>query len=99
MITIAPLMSMIEDQLANLRLRGFHPAVSSSLSQVELEECSLEIILCSAEKAVTKKFTSLLKRGSSKLKAFAYHIILVARVAPILVFREWRNNGDKRSRT
>ena len=75
LITIAPLTSIVEDQLADLRSRGFRVAALSSLSQVEWEECSLEIILCSSEEAVTKGFTSLLKRGSSKFKAFAYHII------------------------
>ena len=60
-------------------------------SLVELEECSLEIILCSVEEVLTKEFTSLLKIGSSKFKAFTYHIILVPRVASVLVCGEWRN--------
>ena len=64
---IARLTSIMEDQLADLRSRGFRGAALSSLSLVELEECSLEIILCSAEEAITKEFTSLLKGDSSKL--------------------------------
>ena len=59
LIIIAPLTSIIEDQLADLRSRGFRAAVLSSLNPVELEECSLEIILYSAEGAITKEFTSL----------------------------------------
>ena len=91
MIIIAPLTSIIEDQLADLRTRGFRAAVLSYLNEVELEECSLEIILCSAGEAVTKEFTNLLKRGSSKFKAFAYHIILVGRVAIVFLSVE---NGE-----
>ena len=40
LIVIAPLISIIEDQLADLRLRGFRAAALSSLSSAELEECS-----------------------------------------------------------
>ena len=60
LIIIAPLMSIIEDQLADLRSRGFRAAALSFLSQIELEECSVEIILCSAAGARTKEFTCLL---------------------------------------
>ena len=62
LIIIAPLTSIIEDQLADLRSRGFRAAALSSLSPVEIKECSLEIILCSAEEAITKEFNSLLVR-------------------------------------
>ena len=99
MIIIAPLISRIEDQLADFYSQGFRAAALSSLSQVELEECSLEIILCSVEEVLMKEFTCLLKRGSSKFKAFTYHIILVTRVDSVLVCSEWRNNGDKHRRT
>ncbi len=67
LIVIAPLTSIIEDQLADLRSRGIRAAALSSLSSAELEECSLEIILCSAEEAISKEFTSLLKRESCEL--------------------------------
>ena len=40
LIVIAPLTSVIEDQLADLRSRGFRAAALSSLSSAELEECS-----------------------------------------------------------
>ena len=40
LIFIAPLTSIIEDQLADLRSRGFRAAALSSLSSAELEECS-----------------------------------------------------------
>ena len=65
MLIITLLTSIIKDQLADLRSPGFHATVYFSLSQVELEECSLEIILCSVEEVLSKEFTSLLKRGSS----------------------------------
>ena len=48
MIIFAPLTSIIDDQLADLRTRGFRAAVLSYLNQVELEECSLEI-MCYAQ--------------------------------------------------
>ena len=40
LIVIAILTSIIEDQLADLRSRGFLAAALSSLSSAELEECS-----------------------------------------------------------
>ena len=49
-----------------------------------------------------KEFTSLVKRGSSKLKAFAYLVILVARVSSILKLSVKDGetiNGNKRSPT
>ena len=66
LLIIARLKRIIKDQLADLCLRGLQAAALSSLSQVELEECNLEIILYSAEEALTREFTSLLKRSSSK---------------------------------
>ena len=39
----------------------------SSSKTSEMKECRVEIILCSAEEALTKEFTSELKSSSSKL--------------------------------
>ena len=59
--------SIIKDQLADLQSRGFRAAKLSSLKTSEFKECRVEIILCSAEEALTKEFTSELKSSSSKL--------------------------------
>ena len=59
--------SIIKDQLADLQSRGFRAAKLSSLKTSEFKECRVEIILCSAEGALTKEFTSELKSSSSKL--------------------------------
>ena len=59
--------SIIKDQLANLQSRDFRAAKLSSLKKSEFKECRVEIILCSAEEALTKEFTSELKCSSSKL--------------------------------
>ena len=59
--------SIFKDQLADLQSRGFPAAKLSSLKTSEFKECRVEIILCSAEEALTKEFTSELKSSSSKL--------------------------------
>ena len=59
--------SIIKDQLADLQSRGFRAAKLSYLKTSEFKECKVEIILCSAEEALTKEFTSELKSSSSKL--------------------------------
>ena len=47
--------SIIKDQLADLQSRGFRAAKLSSLKTSEFKECRVEIILCSAEEALTKE--------------------------------------------
>ena len=59
--------SIIKDQLADLQSRDFRAAKLSSLKTSEFKEYRVEIILCSAEEALTKEFTSELKNSSSKL--------------------------------
>ena len=59
--------SIIKDQLADLQSRGFRAAKLSSLKTSEFKECRVEIIVCSAEEALTKEFTSELKSSSLKL--------------------------------
>ena len=59
--------NIIKDQLADLQSRGFRAAKLSSLKTSEFKECRVEIIVCSAEEALTKEFTSELKSSSSKL--------------------------------
>ena len=78
LIIISPLTSV----LSKTSSRGFRTAVLSSLSPVELEECSLQIILCSAEEAITKEFTSLLKRDSSKLHQRVCCIVIDGQAQP-----------------
>ena len=59
--------SIIKDQLADLQSRDFRAAKLSYLKTSEFKECRVEIILCSAEEALTKEFTGELKSSSSML--------------------------------
>ena len=59
--------SIIKDQLADLQSQDFRAAKLSSLKTSEFKEYRVEIILCSAEEALTKEFSSELKSSSSKL--------------------------------
>lgn len=67
LLVISPLNSIIEDQLADLRSRGFVASALASLKPGELKNCDAEILLSSAEDALKSNFTAVLKNTASRL--------------------------------
>lgn len=64
---ISPLTSIMNDQLKELKTLGYAAANLSELSTVELKECEFNILLSSAEEAMTIGFQNELKDNSTKL--------------------------------
>ena len=66
-LVISPLKSIVADQLNDLKVRGYSAASLSELSSDELNECRFDIILSSAEEALSAKFQNKLKDATSQL--------------------------------
>ena len=78
-LVILPLKSIVTDQLNELKVLGYTAANLSELSPGELNECSFNILLSSAEEATSVKFQNQLKNATSQLRkkvSFSLSVIL-----------------------
>ena len=66
-LVIAPLASIIKDQLNELRSQGYLAADLSSFGPDELKACDFKIILSSAEEVMKAEFQDELKNRESEL--------------------------------
>ena len=70
-LVIAPLNSIIEDQFTDLNSKGYRAATLSSLKPNNLKDLHVNIILGSAEEALSSEFTAKLKKSLLKATSVA----------------------------
>ena len=66
-LVVAPLSSIIKDQVETLQDKGFTAADISKLSECEMRECSLSFLFVSAEEVLKPKFQAELRNPESNL--------------------------------
>ncbi len=66
-LVISPLVSLIKDQLNDLKCLGYQAANLSDLSTDDLKKCEFNILLSSAEESTRDDFQHMLKDSASKI--------------------------------
>ena len=71
-LIISPLKSIIEDQLQEMELLGYHTKNLANLSNNDIRQCNFKIVFATAEK-VKEPFQAMLMDSKSKLHQNILH--------------------------